>query len=571
MRWLALILLSATVAHGATWYVDKDATGSNNGTSWANAWTNMPNVVWASFTAGDDLQIAEGWYNSPPNINKTGTAANPITIRLAQDPARVGHVYITNGINLYANWITVNGAFDTNYSIPAAVADLDTITNNIGLHITTNLEANHGVNCANGNRTGLRLLWTHVYSCGTNTTGFPADNESNENAVSLSDYMTNMVIAYCWFQDNIYGDTINSPRAFGSFGELSIHDCLFYNAGDDVVQINGGFDLYRCKIAYRTAGYSGGHTDFLQTWGNYIRVHHNIVFFWGPPLDEGWSTYCSFGLLQFSNERNGDFLFYNNLLYDQDTNRFTNPGISFTTDAWFAPGKYWATNTLTNIVVANNLFLRPGGSVYGHTFYWIASDSSRGTNGLFVITNCLFANNVVIDTFNQTAGMLQGAPVNFPIVTSNVAPDTDEEGPMISSPDRFKVKNNVITGPNFRVGASNLFNNIIEAQAEFSNITGNKTNRPVFVFYEKLVESPEFDFRIATNDTVLLNAGFDLSAWTNDMPGFHVDLEGNNRFQGTIDIGPYEGAYDGPVDPPAAPTSLRISGKMTFSGKVELR
>jgi len=46
----------------AVWYVDKAATGANNGRSWTDAWTNFSSVVWGSagVKAGDTLYISGG-------------------------------------------------------------------------------------------------------------------------------------------------------------------------------------------------------------------------------------------------------------------------------------------------------------------------------------------------------------------------------------------------------------------------------------------------------------------------------------------------------------------------------
>lgn len=75
---LTLLLTSQLLA--TDWYVDKNATGLNNGTSWANAWESFADINWASMATGDDLYISGGTdsvtYNEQLEPDIKGTAAN---------------------------------------------------------------------------------------------------------------------------------------------------------------------------------------------------------------------------------------------------------------------------------------------------------------------------------------------------------------------------------------------------------------------------------------------------------------------------------------------------------------
>lgn len=69
---------SDVVYEAATaWYVNNTASGSNNGTSWTNAWESFADIAWASVAAGDTIYISGGstskTYYETLTIGKGGT------------------------------------------------------------------------------------------------------------------------------------------------------------------------------------------------------------------------------------------------------------------------------------------------------------------------------------------------------------------------------------------------------------------------------------------------------------------------------------------------------------------
>lgn len=78
------------------WYVKNGGSGSNNGTSWANAWTSFSSISWGSISAGDRLFIDGGAdsvvYNMTMNIQASGTWNNYIQILPGKySPSPSGH------------------------------------------------------------------------------------------------------------------------------------------------------------------------------------------------------------------------------------------------------------------------------------------------------------------------------------------------------------------------------------------------------------------------------------------------------------------------------------------------
>jgi hypothetical protein len=80
-------------------YVDKNAKGHNNGTSWRNAWKSFSDIDWSQLQPGDVLYISGGTdstvYYERLNIgNVQGTADNPVTIKNSYDAGHNGRVII---------------------------------------------------------------------------------------------------------------------------------------------------------------------------------------------------------------------------------------------------------------------------------------------------------------------------------------------------------------------------------------------------------------------------------------------------------------------------------------------
>src|SRR5258708_28991348 len=88
---LFLITLSVQVqAYCATWYVDSAATGTHNGTSWANAWTALSQITGVG--ASDIVYISGGPSGSTQSYTAPsgGWSPSPATYQIGQDALHNG-------------------------------------------------------------------------------------------------------------------------------------------------------------------------------------------------------------------------------------------------------------------------------------------------------------------------------------------------------------------------------------------------------------------------------------------------------------------------------------------------
>ena len=56
-------------------FINRDASGSNNGTSWTNAWTNFESINWGTITTGDTIYVSGGADSTVyrPTSNNSGS------------------------------------------------------------------------------------------------------------------------------------------------------------------------------------------------------------------------------------------------------------------------------------------------------------------------------------------------------------------------------------------------------------------------------------------------------------------------------------------------------------------
>jgi hypothetical protein len=363
------------------WYVNSTAAGSNNGTSWTNAWTSFASISWGSIGAGDILYISGGTtsrtYNALLTIGSSGTAGKPITITGAVDSGHNGTVIIdgqstrlcidTNAKNhiVIQNLDLRNGATDCIW-VNAATAGV-VIQNNTLL--------------AAGAHTGATntALWVNCRGMEvTNCTGTNCAIIRNNTVTTQADTIDQLDCIYCSGSNGVVfdGNTLLQSNVNG-WGHS---DCIqLYNNTNITISNNW------CEQT-NAAGDGNNHGMWLSdtvTGGTYL-VYNNVVV-----------TRNLTSAITHFNEGGwtGKALIYNNTIYHRSW------GVSIE-----------SSSAATEI--KNNIIYQTAGFAYVFQS-WSPTSASQ------INYNCVFATSGSINDVNTSWASWQGTGRDANGVNSN--------------------------------------------------------------------------------------------------------------------------------------------------------
>lgn len=534
MRASALVILFCLVASaavGATWYVDLHATGANDGTSWANAWTTIQQSGHdAGFVQpGDTVEISAGLYTNNTSFYLTwGTTNNWVTYMVAQTNGHQG-VVTSKAEMVIRNFTKVYTPLSNGYesTISNNTYLVHNITNNIGLVVDKTGDPTTNQVAFLVQSTPIIVQWVECIGIATAVTpSSPTIVFEYTGDAEIGNGIVTMEVGYDWFNTSF----VDGPIGVGgcqnqtNYGSINIHHCLFENEWED-----------NCK-----------------NFGNGLDYHHNVVQGRGDPINRhGCADEFQSDVVVGSMHH---IRIYNNILVPRD-NSIT---------AW------GAADTYTNIYWYNNVFTRcdpfhlpanqddyQGNGIYDAD--WPSSyTNNRPVSGNYWLNNTidmslhgpdsLMQINSKDIQYNTTSGIPFLIQSNGFVFNNNLFLHFSNQGNWIAAPlglyavdpgsglFTWQYDSNAMvldynvwysefpsSCSSWHVGTSTNFVMLTNA-TDIARVTGHTNNVSGVAF--SMYDEPSEDYR-PTN--TFLVRGKDLTSLTNIMPYLDTDIYGNRR------------------------------------------
>ena len=493
-------------------YVNANATGTNNGTSWANAYTDLQDAIAVS-EATDQIWVAAGTYQPTARTNRTASFVLP------------------EGVRLYGGF----AGTETNIQQRDVEANVTELSGDIGIQ---------------GDNTDNSYVVVDLSEASNSSIidGFSitdANNDQNTNSIGGgilsrggSATLANLIIS-----DNIAGD---GAGIAANSSELQISNVVLSNNsvirdGGGYYSRNGNSTLSDVTFIGNSAGDQGGAIYYNNSNDTFTNIEFS-------------SNRAEFGGAVFNRSRDLDLSgssFFNNSATENGGAIFNtsngNPNLTnvnfvsnTATDDGGAIFNAGGSPVITGAVFADNVANSSGGALYSSGDHTVANSLFTGNVSFFggAIFSTDNSSTVVNSTFSDNTGRNSGA-----IAFSGDRNDTPSIVNSIIYDNRaFASSNQFVAGGT----GLTISNSLIEGTV---NEEGNLNVNPQFVAPES------FDYRLsngspaidAGNNQATVLAGEDAEIELGE------DLAGNARIVGNrVDLGAYEGAALEPV--PTRPT-----------------
>jgi hypothetical protein len=569
---IALFMLFDLAAQGR-FYVNHATTGTNNGTSWANAFTKLQPAL-AAAMPGDEIWVAQGTYLPTEDTNRDSSFSLPSGVRLyggfggtetdLDQRDWTGHPTILSG-DIGVPGDSTDNSFTILYmDNPDSLTVLDgfRFRHGIANYVPSNQPVTSPSKCGGALYIMGANGWAYVL---VRNCHFERNYAyAHGGAVYINGSGTGSVAPQfinCSFEQNrarLDGGALY--RNGGSWAERipDFGNCLFR---ENVAERRGGglcynesertdwIDLQGCTFLSNRSNTSGGGANFNVGRTTGTKISMKRCHFEGNGEDGAVSQGEAFALASIN------LLDMGALLIDSCTFKGNDPGTLFWPDvfggkiemfdSWFESDTnyYINTRTFTQCEISDCKFK--------------LNKSSLAIGG-----NSIFKNNFIFDEERSSVlelGDLNGCEVSNNLIVHRKMPNTTFNFEANNNP--FKLTNNTIIGSNWLALGPNaqkveFFNCIFHGSDFTLPLSSPSINFDYCLLKDNTICLPSSVtcgpnnlyginplFRDPANNdysllpcSPLINAGSNLAA-----AGILTDLAGNPRIQGgTVDIGAYE-------------------------------
>ncbi len=273
-------IFSFIKSQGATIYVDQNAAGSNNGTSWANAFTDLSDAL-STANSGDEIWVASGVYKPGAIVDFNGNGGF--------DPREVTF-QIPNGVALYGGFAGTEGSLaERNWEINLTILSGDIDNNDLnadGDFIADDTDDIIGNNA-------YHVIYTINVTASTRVDGFIITAGSASIAAPLNVQDPNLD-GGGWFNMLASPANSSSPTIFntifqGNFAasEGGAFFCTPGTTGGEVTS-----QIQHSKFINNKANFSGGAIQMGSfSAGNYQPTISQCEFFGNKALRRGGAMY----------------------------------------------------------------------------------------------------------------------------------------------------------------------------------------------------------------------------------------------------------------------------------------
>lgn len=270
---LLLVLLCAFFNANATvYYVNKNATGANNGANWTNAFTTI-DLAFSNAIVGDQVWVAVGVYKPATN-------------------ARTATFTIPNGVEVYGGF----AGTETLISQRDLTVNTTTLNGDIG---TTGIQTDNCYSVVTFNNAsnltkfdGFKII--NAYNNQSSTYGGAIRNINGEPTISNCEFLANyafngasvgsstggaqtMTLVNCKMRSNnaVYGGAV-----YANLGNVKLISCeIFTNTasyGGGIQSENGTLIIDRCKISGNSATNTGGAIRLNNSNGK-LEMYNSLI------------------------------------------------------------------------------------------------------------------------------------------------------------------------------------------------------------------------------------------------------------------------------------------------------